>query len=188
MGLWGPGFAKWELTPIGVQRNFSVDDCRATKQSFAGVGPSGEGVLKLGYGSVRRVRILLAVVLVAVVASGAHAQAARQEALASSLETFCVKWMGFLEQRERDNKQKIAWRALGEEVEGEFVGYTKDYTCALSELRPDTKVPVGTIKYLEYKYRHKGTSTSLALENRPKIIEAVEVTEIFRYSKNKWVY
>ncbi len=96
--------------------------------------------------------------------------------------------MGFLEQRERDNKQKIAWRALGEEVEGEFVGYTKDYTCALSEMRPDTKVPVGTIKYLELKYRHKGESTSAALGNRPKIIEAVEVTEIFRYSKNKWVY
>lgn len=96
--------------------------------------------------------------------------------------------MGFLEQRERNNKQKIAWRSQGNEVEGEFVGYTKDYKCVLSELKPDTKVPVGTIKYLELKYRHKGASTSQALANRPKIIEATEVTEIFRYSKNKWVY
>ncbi len=135
------------------------------------------------------VRVLLLAVAVSFsVGDGAFAQSSRKDKLDNSLSTFCEKWMGFLAQREVDNKQKIAWRALGDEVEGEFVGYNKDYTCAVSELRPDTKVPVGTIKYLEFKYRHKGVSTSAALDNRPKIIEATEVTEIFRYSKNKWVY
>ncbi len=132
--------------------------------------------------------LIVAVVVSFSFGPGAFAQSARKDKLTDSLTSFCQKWMGFLAQRERDNKHKISWRALGDEVEGEFVGYNKDYTCALSELRPDTKVPVGTIKYLEFKYRHKGRSTSAALDNRPKIIEATEVTEIFRFSKNKWVY
>lgn len=130
------------------------------------------------------------VILVSALAAPAGAQISEAQAvkLTDSLETFCVKWMGFLEQRERDNKSAIAWRTNADGVEGEFVGYDNKYTCALSELRPDTKIPVGTIKYLEFKYRHQGTSSSEAMVNRPKIIEATEVTEIFRYSKNEWVY
>jgi len=157
-----------------------------------GRGAEREVVLKFGHVWVGIVRLgLVAAFVGATFVGGAAAQAAqldRQKKLTDSLEAFCQKWMGFLEQREKDNKEQIAWRTLGDGVEGEFVGYTKDYTCALSELRPDTKVPVGTIKYLELKYRHKGTSSTAALANRPKIIEATEVTEIFRYSQNKWVY
>jgi len=120
--------------------------------------------------------------------SSSAEQSARAAKLQGALDTFCTKWMGFLEERERNNRAKIAWRAVPSGVEGEFVGYDKKYECKLSGLRPDTKVPVGTIKYLEFKYRHRGSSSSKALVNRAKIIEATEVTEIFRYSKNKWVY
>jgi hypothetical protein len=116
----------------------------------------------------------------------AHGQ--DRTALQGSLDVFCTKWMGFLEDRERDNKQNITWRQIAEGVEGDFIGYDKKYTCLLSEARPDTKVPVGTIKYLEFKYRHKGPSSGEALSSKPKIIEVIEVTEIFRYSKNQWVY
>lgn len=123
-----------------------------------------------------------------VLGSGAAAVAQDRAKLQGSLDDFCIMWMGFLEERERDNKQNITWRQSADGVEGDFVGYDKKYTCLLSEMRPDTKIPVGTIKYLEFKYRHKGPSTSAALEAKPKVIEATEVTEIFRYSKNEWVY
>jgi len=119
---------------------------------------------------------------------GADEPVGRAEKLQGKLDTFCTKWMGFLDERERNNRAKIAWRAVPSGVEGEFVGYDNKYECKLSALHPDTKVPVGTIKYLEFKYRHKGASSSKALVNRGKIIEATEVTEIFRYSKNKWIY
>lgn len=132
-------------------------------------------------------RVLL-VAAALVVSSVAGSMAHDREKLQGSLDDFCTMWMGFLEERERDNKQKIAWRQNGEGVEGDFIGYDKKYTCLVSELRPDTKTPVGTIKYLEFKYRHKGPSASAALSSKPKIIEATEVTEIFRYSKNEWVY
>jgi hypothetical protein len=138
-------------------------------------------------GAVARAAMVAGIVTIAL-APMVRGQDQKQEKLVGSLETFCVKWMGFLEQRERDNKEAIAWRPMSEGVEGEFVGYDKKYTCALSERRPETTVPVATIKYLEFKYRHQGASSSEALVNRPKIIEATEVTEIFRYSKNQWVY
>ncbi len=76
----------------------------------------------------------------------------------------------------------------GKRSRREFVGYGKDYTCGLSGYGPDTKVPVATIKYLELKYLHKGASSSEAMGGTPKVIEATEVTEIFRYSQSKWVY
>ena len=116
----------------------------------------------------------------------AHGQ--DRAALQGSLDVFCTKWMGFLEERERDNKEKIAWRQITEGVEGDIIAYDKKYTCLLSEARPDSKVPVGTIKYLEFKYRYKGASSGEALSSKPKILEVIEVTEIFRYSKNEWVY
>jgi len=119
---------------------------------------------------------LVALLVGCVVGQGMATGVERERELQSSLDAFCEKWMSFLAQRERDNKDKIAWRAITEGVEGDFVGYDTKYQCRLSKLKPETKVPVGTIKYLEFKYRHKGTSSSEAL------------TEIFRYSKNKWVY
>jgi hypothetical protein len=112
----------------------------------------------------------------------------KQTMLDASLQIFCKKWMGFLAQREVDNKAAITWRTSGQGVEGEFVGYQKEYVCALSPTRETTKAAVGTIKYLEFKFHHKGSSTTEALANRPKILEATEVTEIFRYSKNQWIY
>lgn len=129
-----------------------------------------------------------AAVIATMLTGATSAQAQDRTALQTSLDAFCTKWMGFLEDRERDNKQNIAWRQNGDGVEGDFIGYDKKYTCLLSEARPDTKTPVGTIKYLEFKYRHKGPSSSEALSSKPKIIEVIEVTEIFRYSKNQWVY
>lgn len=131
---------------------------------------------------------IAAVVLGAPVVGAAESTDAKRQHLEETLQAFCTKWMGFLAARERDNKKAIAWHAIAEGVEGEFVGYGTDYTCGLSGYGPDTKVPVATIKYLELKYQHKGPSSSAALDAKPKVIEATEVTEIFRYSQSKWVY
>lgn len=176
-----------QLTEYRRRRNFWRHKTKNRAVALRG-GPLLDQEVGLKFG--QRLAGAWAMVLAIGFSAPALAQGAdgRAEKLTGSLETFCIKWMGFLEQREMDNKKAIAWREVSEGVEGEFVGYDKKYTCALSELRPDTKTPVGTIKYLEFKYRHQGSSSSEALVNRPKIIEATEVTEIFRYSQNQWVY
>ena len=117
--------------------------------------------------------------------SGAPAQS--DEQIADQLKAFCVKWMGFLETRERDNKKGIKWDKQPSAVSGHYVGYSKEYDCIMKE-RSSNGTPVATIVYKEYLYEKKGASQGEAESHDPAILEATEVTEIFRYTKGQWVY
>ena len=110
------------------------------------------------------------------------------EQIADQLKTFCVKWMGFLETRERDNKKGIKWEKKGPGVTGHYVGYSKDYDCTMKE-RSSNGTPVATIQYKEYVYEKTGrlAGRSRAGRGRP-VSRPPAVTEIFRYSKGEWVY
>jgi hypothetical protein len=104
------------------------------------------------------------------------------------LEQFCKKWMGFLLVRERDNRAAIDWAPGPTGVLGKFVGYSADYDCELRDATKPDAVPVATITYREYIYQQEGDSKDVAAETAPRVMEATEVTEIFRYSQGKWVY
>ena len=109
------------------------------------------------------------------------------EQIADQLKAFCVKWMGFLETRERDNKKAIKWEKQSSGVAGHYVGYSKDYDCTMKE-RASNGTPVATIGYKEYTYEKIGSSQSEAEQADPKVVDATEVTEIFRYNKGQWIY
>jgi hypothetical protein len=107
----------------------------------------------------------------------------------AALEEFCAKWMGFLAVRERDNRDKIKWEkspAVG--VRGTFVGYSPDYECKLKKPPAEKATPVATIKYLEFLYQQEGPTNAEAAITAPRVVEATEVLEIFRYAGGKWVY
>jgi hypothetical protein len=72
-------------------------------------------------------------------------------------------------------------------VKGQYVGYSTDYDCTLKE-RSSNGTPVATIVYKEYLYETSGASQDAALAAQPTIVDATEVTEIFRYNKGEWVY
>jgi hypothetical protein len=120
-------------------------------------------------------------------ASRGAAGGASQEQIADQLKSFCVKWMGFLETRERDNQKAIKWEKDAAGVSGHYVGYSKEYDCVMKD-RSSNGTPVATIQYKELVYQKKGASPSDAQQATPQIIDATEVTEIFRYSKGEWVY
>ena len=109
------------------------------------------------------------------------------EQIADQLKAFCTKWMSFLETRERDNRKGVKWQAKPDGVKGQFVGYSKDYDCTLKE-RSSNGTPVATIVYKEYVYEQKGSSQGEAAQSSPNVVDATEVTEIFRYTKGQWVY
>lgn len=109
------------------------------------------------------------------------------EQIADQLKGFCVKWMGFLETRERDNKKAIKWEKKAARVAGHYVGYSKEYDCTMKE-RSSNGTPVATIQYKEFVYEKEGTSQAEAEQDEAAPVEATEVTEIFRYSKGQWVY
>lgn len=113
--------------------------------------------------------------------------AANDEKIADALKAFCVKWMGFLETRERDNVKGIKWSKQPSKVSGTYVGYSKEYDCVMKE-RSSNGTPIATILYKEYLYEKAGGSQGEAEQAPPSIVEATEVTEIFRYTKGQWVY
>ena len=119
--------------------------------------------------------------------AAAAAGAAADEKIANQFKAFCVKWMGFLETRERDNRRAIKWQKKPEGASGQFIGYSKEYDCVLKE-KSSNGTPVATIVYKEYVYEQKGGSQGEAEQSPPNIIDATEVTEIFRYAKGEWVY
>jgi hypothetical protein len=106
----------------------------------------------------------------------------------SGLEEFCTKWMGFLAVRERDNRAKIKWESAPVGVRGTFIGYSPDYECKLKKPPNPKAVPVATIKYLEFLYQQDGPTNAEAAQTAPRVVEATEVLEIFRYTGGKWVY
>ena len=120
-------------------------------------------------------------------AAKGKAGAPTDEQIADQLKAFCVKWMGFLETRERDNQKAIKWDEAASHVSGHYVGYSKDYDCILKE-RSSNGTPVATIVYKEFVYEKTGASRNEAEQATPNAIDATEVTEIFRYSKGEWVY
>jgi hypothetical protein len=113
--------------------------------------------------------------------------AANDEKIADQLKAFCVKWMGFLETRERDNKKGIKWEPRGGGVAGHYVGYSKEYDCTMKP-RASNGTPVATIQYKELIYEKAGGSRGEAEQAEASVIEATEVTEIFRYNKGEWIY
>jgi len=117
----------------------------------------------------------------------AESAGASDEKIADQLKVFCVKWMGFLETRERDNRKGIKWENKPNGVAGHYVGYSKEYDCELKP-RSSNGTPVATIEYKEFVYEKTGPSRGDAEQAEPAVIDAIEVTEIFRYAKGQWVY
>jgi len=102
-------------------------------------------------------------------------------------EIFAGEWMEKLRERERFNLTKIKWHPVGSGVEGVYVGYdTVNYR--ILPLSNVEKMPIGKLVYLELKLRLVGESEDAARGRKPEIVERVEVTELFRYDRGKWVY
>ena len=116
-------------------------------------------------------------------AKGAASQAEVQQ----KFEAFAADWMSKLRERQRFNVENVAWQPAAEGVEAVFVGYdTTNY-----QMLPLTNLdstPIGKLVYMELKLRVAGPSKTEALAREPQIIERVEVTELFRFSRGKWVY
>lgn len=130
-------------------------------------------------------KVFVLVVMLFFVAAGSRAA---EDAVASKFDAFCAEWMKKLEVREKDNRAGIRWKGGPDGVQGEFVGYSREHTCQLKPANGPGTTPIGKIIYKEVVYRQTGKSTAEAQQATPVPVEATEVTEIFRYTRGKWVY
>ncbi len=124
-------------------------------------------------------------------AGGAAVPAAAGSAAAGSpdvrgFRAFCDEWMGKLRERERYNIAHIKWEQSGQQVAGEYVGYSADCSCLARE--ESGKDPIGKIVYRELRYRREGGTSAEALAAPSAIVDQTEITEIFRFGKGRWQY
>lgn len=109
------------------------------------------------------------------------------EAIRKKFEVFAASWMEKLRERERFNASKAKWKPAAGGVEAVYIGYDTAGVRILPLSNVDTN-PIGKLVYLELKLRLAGSDEASARAGQPQIIERVEVTELFRYHRGKWVY
>ena len=134
--------------------------------------------------SVAAVCLLMGVIAPVVLAESKSANSAQ---VSERFDVFCTEWMTKLAERESHNVKRVEWQQNGSGVEGEYVGYSLEHTCAVKPFSA-SDVPVGKVTYREMKYRKRGASPEVAAASEPEIVEITEVTEIFRYQKGRWIY
>ncbi len=109
------------------------------------------------------------------------------EIVRKKFEVFAAGWMEKLRERQRFNASKVKWRSVESGVEAIYIGYDTENFRILPLSNVETH-PIGKLVYLELKLRLVGDSEEAARAGQPQIVERVEVTELFRYAKGKWVY
>ncbi len=115
------------------------------------------------------------------------AAAEDRQTIRKKFETFASSWMEKLRERERFNVSKVKWRPVDGGVEAVYIGYDTANVRILPLSNVETN-PIGKLVYLELKLRLVGGDEDAARARQPEIVERVEVTELFRYDRGKWVY
>lgn len=133
---------------------------------------------------------LVALVVLAIIPiSAAAAGPVQRGSDAADFKAFCHSWMSKLEQREQRNLRNAEHRRTGDAVVIEYTGYSKKPDqCEAKASGVPANPYVGKLVYHELRYRKAGYSRDQALSIEPRILQAIEVMEIFRYDGKDWVY
>jgi len=108
------------------------------------------------------------------------------ETTIKSFEAFCEEWMAKLAAREVDNVTHIKWERVSDGVSGTYVGYSHEHSCNVTD--GTGHVAVGHVEYKEVKFRKQGPTEADAERSTPQPVEVYDATELFSYSKGKWLY
>jgi hypothetical protein len=110
------------------------------------------------------------------------------EHMKQTFADFCAGWIEKLRERERYNLSKITWETAPDGgVFGEYVGYDTVNPGPQTVGNVDT-TPIGKLVYMEFRLRRSGKSREEALAGEPEVVDRIEVTEIFRFDRDAWVY
>ncbi len=118
----------------------------------------------------------------------AVATQAQDDVAKKRFETFAKDWMARLESINGQNLKNIKLANDPNGYSGRYICYGPE--CDL-EVKPTASKEAPFIGILRYKERHmekRGLTFSEATEAPSIVAVEVPVTEIFRYSKGKWVY
>ena len=105
-----------------------------------------------------------------------------------SFQAFCGEWREKLDRRERRNRSTAApHEGTAGVVVVDYVGYEQPALRCEATPRPGPEA-IGRLVYHELHLRQHGHTLARALATRPAILLKIEVTEIFRFDGQRWVY
>jgi hypothetical protein len=106
----------------------------------------------------------------------------------ATFDTFTVDWMKKLEQAEDFHKTRAQAVESPDGFAAEYVGYIPNRYITVKKTDSSDTPYVGILTYFEKKLRCAGKTKEQALQGPFDQVETSQVSEIFRFTKGKWVY
>ncbi len=111
-----------------------------------------------------------------------------EEAALATFDTFTLEWMQKLIQTENFHKSQAQVVESPDGFAVEYIGYIPDRHINVKKTNSSDTPYVGILTYLEKKLRCAGKTKEDALKGPFEQVETSPVSEIFRFTKGKWVY
>lgn len=108
-----------------------------------------------------------------------------EEAARQSFDTFTIAWMRKLTKIDR-HKEKVT--ETDSSFSAEYSKYLPSRYTVVKKTRSEETPFVGILTYYTRKFRSTGSTKEEALEGPFEELTTKQVSEIFRYTKGKWVY
>lgn len=107
-----------------------------------------------------------------------------------SFEQFAKTWMAKLENINKINSKTVSLKPSAADgvYSGKYVCYGPECQTSIKKTDSAETPYIGLIRYSEKQILKKGTSKQDAMSDPGTAIEETPVTEIFRFSKGRWVY
>ena len=121
------------------------------------------------------------------VASPAAAAIAEDVALAA-FDSFTLEWMKKLSETEEFRKTRVQVKPAADGFSAEYTGYLPNRYIHVKKTESADTPYVGILTYHEKILRCNGKSKEDALKGPFEQVETQQVSEIFRFTKGKWVY
>ena len=107
-----------------------------------------------------------------------------------SFEKFAKTWMNKLENINKTNSKTVGINLSPSDgvYSGRYVCYGPECQTSIKKTDSPETPYVGLIRYSEKQILKKGPSRQDALNDPGTAVEETSVTEIFRFSKGRWIY
>jgi len=111
-----------------------------------------------------------------------------EEKVKTMYDDFILNWMIKLDKISKDNSEQIALNPSSDGFSGKFISYGPEKDFWVKKTDSNLTTHVGYLKYKQKVYEKKGKTITDAKNCIPCLVQENNVTEIFRFTKGKWIY
>lgn len=117
-----------------------------------------------------------------------HATHIDEDVALAAFDTFTIEWMKKLEQTEEFQRTQARISQSPDGFSAEYTGYLPHRYIHVKKTEATDTPYVGILTYYERRFRCNAKTKDDALKGPFEQVETSQVSEIFRFTKGKWVY